>query len=188
MLRPHIFAGASVQNYMLGAFRGTPNGTSQRATKMRNAGKRLPCMLPMGQKYLDNKVQFVHIDDMARLIGYILRRTQPESQRLTVLNVAGQGEPLTFARCIEMAGANLKRVPGLWAFRQVLDLLWKLKISAIPPEAIPYMTGEYTMNTDRLQKFLGSDYREVIRFSNADAFADTFAKSQAQPATHSATV
>ncbi|HZR56809.1 MAG TPA: NAD-dependent epimerase/dehydratase family protein [Terriglobales bacterium] len=188
MLRPHIFAGASVQNYLLGAFRGTPNGTSERAAKMRNAGKRLPCMLPMGQKYLDNKIQFVHIDDVARLIGYILRRTQPESQRLTVLNVAGQGEPLTFARCIEMAGANLKRVPGVWAFRQVLDLLWKLKISAIPPEAFPYMTGEYIMNTDRLQKFLGSDYKEVIRFSISDAFADTFAKDQAQAATHSATV
>src|SRR4029077_5820460 len=28
MLRPHIFAGASVDNYMVGAFRGTPNGQS----------------------------------------------------------------------------------------------------------------------------------------------------------------
>ena len=26
MLRPHIFAGASVENYMVGAFRGTPGG------------------------------------------------------------------------------------------------------------------------------------------------------------------
>ena len=31
ILRPHIFAGASVENYLMGAFRGTPNGKSARA-------------------------------------------------------------------------------------------------------------------------------------------------------------
>src|SRR6478672_3090153 len=46
ILRPHIFAGQSVENYLMGAFRGTPNGKSARAEKMRSAGKRLPCMLP----------------------------------------------------------------------------------------------------------------------------------------------
>jgi nucleoside-diphosphate-sugar epimerase len=182
MLRPHIFAGASVQNYMVGAFRGTPDGTSERAKKMRDAGKRLPCVLPIGQKYLDNKIQFVHIDDVARLMVYILNKTQPESQRLTVLNVAGSGEPLTFERCIEIAHADLKRVPGKWAFRRILELLWKLKISAIPPDAFPYMTGEYIMNTDRLQKFLGEDYKNVIRYSVADAFADSFAQTSEKAA------
>src|SRR5213079_1551714 len=34
MLRPHIFAGASVQNYLVGSFRGTPNGRSNRAQRM----------------------------------------------------------------------------------------------------------------------------------------------------------
>ena len=29
ILRPHIFAGASVENYLMGAFRGTPNGKSR---------------------------------------------------------------------------------------------------------------------------------------------------------------
>ena len=68
MLRPHIFAGASVENYMVGAFRGTPGGRSDRAASMRSRGKRLPCLLPRGQRYLDNRIQFVHVDDMARLI------------------------------------------------------------------------------------------------------------------------
>lgn len=175
MLRPHIFAGASVQNYMLGAFRGTPNGRAKRASKMRKQGKRLPCMLPYGDRYLDNRIQFVHVDDMARLLAHIVRRTEPESQRLTILNVAGRGDPLTFAGCIEIAHARLKRAPGKWAFRLVLQSLWKLGISAIPPKAMPYMTGEYIMNTDRLRKFLGEDYENVIRYSVADAFADSFA-------------
>jgi len=73
-----------------------------------------------------------------------------------------------------MANAKLKRVPGKWSFRLLLRLLWKLGISAIPPDAMPYMTGEYIMNTDRLRKFLGADYENVIRYSIADAFADSF--------------
>jgi nucleoside-diphosphate-sugar epimerase len=173
ILRPHIFAGASMENYLVGAFRGTPNGTSIRAAKMRAQGQRLPCMLPYGQRYLDNQIQFVHVDDVARLMAHIVRR-EPEAQRLTVLNVAGRGEPLTFGRCIEMAQAKLVRVPGKWAMRQVLKFLWKQKISAIPPEALPYMTGQYIMNTLRLQSFLAADYEKVIHYKIADAFADSF--------------
>jgi nucleoside-diphosphate-sugar epimerase len=187
MLRPHIFAGASVENYMIGAFRGTPNGQSDRAAKMRSRGKRLPCMLPSGPKYLENQIQFVHVDDAARLITHILEKKEPESQRLTVLNVAGRGEPLTFGRCIELAQARLVRVPGKLAFRMALRMLWRFGITATPPEAAPYITGEYVMNTGRLQKFLGADYEDVIRYSIADAFSDCF-KSEApvvveQPAT-----
>jgi len=179
MLRAHIFAGTSVENYLLGAFRGTPNGRSKRAAHMREHGKRLPCILPFGQKYLDNRIQFVHVDDAARLIVHILRKSEPEAQRLTILNVAGRGEPLTFERCIDMAHARLVRAPGKLAMRLVLKLGWKFGISSIPPEAVPYMTGEYIMNTERLQKFLGQDYEKVIRHTNADAFLDSFA-TQAQ--------
>src|SRR5208282_4294738 len=173
ILRPHILAGATVENYLMGAFRGTPNGKSARAARMRESAKRLPCMLPYGQKYLDNKIQFVHVDDMARLVAWILER-EPEAQRLTILNVAGRGDPLTFSECIELAKAKLVRVPGPWAMRRVLQFLWDWNISAIPPDAVPYMTGQYIMNTDRLKKFLGSDYEQVIEKTNQEAFADSF--------------
>lgn len=180
VLRPHILSGSSVENYLLGAFRGTPNGKSKRAERMRQEGKRLPCMLPYGQQYLDNKIQFVHVDDMARLIAWILKR-EPEARRLTVLNVAGRGEPLTFGRCIETAKAELIRVPGRWAMKIILTVLWNRQISAIPPEAVPYMTGQYIMTTDRLRKFLGDDYEKVIQYTIADAFADAFASAAARP-------
>lgn len=175
ILRPHIFAGASVENYLMGAFRGTPNGKGKRAARMRDQGKRLPCVLPYGQKYLDNKIQFIHVDDMARLITWILHR-EPEAQRLTTLNVAGRGDALTFAQCIEMAHAKLRRTPGKWGLRKVLQFLWRAKLSAIPPDAVPYITGQYIMNTERLQKFLKMDYEDVIRYSISDAFADSFKK------------
>jgi len=176
ILRPHIFAGATVENYLMGAFRGTPNGKGPRAARMRQAAKRLPCMLPYGQKYLDNQIQFVHVDDMARLITWILRR-EPEAQRLTILNVAGRGDPLSFAQCIELAHAKLVRVPGAWAMRRVLQLLWDWNISAIPPDAVPYMTGQYIMKTDRLKEFLGKDYERVITKTNLEAFADSFSRN-----------
>ena len=84
-----FFAGATVDNYLMGAFGGTPNGKGQRAARMRKQGKRLPCILPYGQEYMDNQLQFVHVDDMARLIVWMLKR-EPEAQRLTILNVAGR--------------------------------------------------------------------------------------------------
>src|SRR5258708_10305816 len=128
ILRPHIFAGATVENYLMGAFRGTPNGKGRQAARMRQSARRLPCMLPYGQKYLDNKIQFVHVDDMARLIAWIMKR-EPETQRLTILNVAGRGDPLTFAQCIELAHAKLLRVPPECAIRPDLHFLWNFNIS-----------------------------------------------------------
>jgi hypothetical protein len=77
---------------------------------------------------------------------------------------------------VELAQAKLIRTPGIWAFRIVLEALWKMGISAIPPEAAPYMTGEYVMDTSHLQKWLGSKYAEVIRYTVEDAFMDTFVK------------
>jgi hypothetical protein len=56
----------------------------------------------------------------------------------------------------------------------VLRFLWKWQISAIPPEAVPYMTGQYIMNTDRLRRFLGPEYEDVMRYTITDAFADSF--------------
>lgn len=183
LLRPHIFAGATVENYLIGTLRGTPSGNSARAARMREQGKRLPCMLPWGKRYQQNRIQFVHVDDVARLIVYILQRTEPEAQRLTIMNVAGRGAAITLAQCIETAQAKLVQVPGTWVFRNILKLLWKLGISAVPPEAAPYMTGEYLLNTDRLQKFLGQDYEAVIRNTIPGALADCLAASSSSSMT-----
>jgi nucleoside-diphosphate-sugar epimerase len=174
ILRPHILAGSSVDNYLVGIFRGTPNGSSKRAAKMRQQGKRLPCVLPYGQRYLEHRVQYVHVDDMARLIVHILKR-EPEARRLTILNVAGRGEPLTIRRCVEMSRCKLLRMPGRWASRLLLAYAWKTGLSAVPPEIEPYTYGECIMKTDRLRAFLGADYEQVIRYTVADAFAESLA-------------
>src|SRR6266550_3279434 len=174
ILRPHIFAGASVDNYFMEAFRGIPGGSSKRAARMREQGRRLPCMMPSGKEYLQTRIQFVHIDDVARLIAHILKKNEPEAQRLTLLNVAGRGRPLTYEDCIRLANAKLVRVPTKRAFELVLQFLWKSKISTIPPDVVPYLTSETVMDTSRLEEFLGAEYKSVIRYPIADAFQECF--------------
>jgi nucleoside-diphosphate-sugar epimerase len=173
LLRPHIFTGAAMQNYMVGALRGTPLGKSKRAARMRAEGRRLPLMLPRGEKYLENRLQFLHVDDMARLLVLLLNRPNTDPP-ITIMNVAGRGESLTIQQCAELAQATIKRVPTRAAFRAVLRFLWTLGISSIPPEAMPYMLGSYTMDTGRLQQFLGADYPRVIQYTVEDALRDSF--------------
>jgi nucleoside-diphosphate-sugar epimerase len=182
LLRPHIFTGATVQNYMVGALRGTPTGGGKRAKRMRSQGKRLPLMLPWGKKYLEKQFQFVHVDDVARLIVHLLRREAEDSQ-CTVLNVAGRGEPLTIAQCAQMAGAKIRRVPSRGMARMILQKMWNWGVSGIPPDALPYMIGSYTMDTSRLQRFLGPEYPEIIRYTVEEALKDSFATNETAKAT-----
>ena len=176
ILRPHIFSGASVQNYIVGALRGTPAGKSKRAARMREQGKRLPLMLPRDPKYLEKRFQFLHVDDMARLLTYLLYRPDSDPM-MTILNVAGRGDSLTIQRCAEIAQATIKRAPSKAAFRSVLQFLWRFGISSIPPDALPYLIGSYTMDTARLQQFLGADYSRVIQYTVEDALKDSFKSS-----------
>src|SRR4051812_16408645 len=178
ILRPHIFAGATVDNYFMEGFRGIPGGASKRAQRLRQEGKRLPCMLPSGDKYLQHRIQFVHIDDVARLVRFILEKNEPEGRRLTVLNVAGRGGPLTYEQCVRLANAKLVRVPTDRLFAMVLRFLWNIKLSTIPPDVAPYMTSDSVMDTSRLTDFLGTENGTVLRFSIADAFAECFRQEE----------
>jgi len=173
ILRPHIFVGASVQNYLVGALRGTATGAGERARKLRERGTRLPMLLPRGEKYREKKYQFVHVDDMARLIAWLLRAPVP-AQNPTILNVAARGDTITLARCAEIGHAEIKAVPGKWLCRLILRAMWRLGISGFPPEALPYMIGSFTMDTTRLRDLLGQDYERVMQYTVESALADSF--------------
>src|SRR5262249_44549900 len=142
---------------------------------MRAANKRLPLMLPRGQKYSEKLFQFVHVDDMARMLRYLLLRPVTDPP-VTILNVAAHGEPLTIAACADIAQASIRRMPGRAVCRAILKTLWKRGISSIPPEAMPYMIGSYTMDTTRLREFLGPDYPQVFRYSVEEALRDCFVR------------
>lgn len=180
ILRPHIYTGASMQNYLVGALRGTPSGRGNLAARWREKGIRLPLVLPFGRQYLQKQFQFVHVDDVARLIAWIVRREE-KSPEVVVLNVPGRGATLTLGQCIEMARAMVVRLPSRSACRWVLRLMWNLGISGVPPEALPYMIGSYTMDSSRLRAFLGSDYEQVMQYTVEEALADSFRTQPMKP-------
>ncbi len=173
ILRPHIFAGASMQNYLVGALRGTPTGKGRLAASLRGRSRRLPMLLPFGDAYPGKRFQFVHVDDMARLVAYILQRV-PAKAATHVLNVAGRGDALTIARCAEIGNTKILRLPSQALCRFALKMIWGLGISGVPADALPYIVGSYTMDTTRLKDFLGRDYEQVIQFTIEDALRDSF--------------
>jgi len=175
VLRPHIFTGPTVENYQIGALRGTPGGNSKLAARLRRTGIRLPIVVPRDRKYLESKFQFVHVDDVARLIAFILGIPEPEP-RLTVLNVAARGEPLPLRECAEVGRSKVVRLPGRLACRLLVQLMWSLGISSIPPDAAPYLVGSYTMDTSRLREFLGDNYERVMRYTVREALVAAFQK------------
>lgn len=173
ILRPAIFVGPTVQNYLIGVMRGVPGGKGFWGRRMRARNRRWPLLLPSGGNYLEHKFQFVHVDDMARLIAYILRRRQVDPQ-LNVINVAGRGDPISVQACARIAQTPIQRLPSRLLCRVLLRLLWKMKVSDVPPEAFPYLVGSYVMETARLRIFLGEDYRKVIHYTSEEALATTF--------------
>jgi nucleoside-diphosphate-sugar epimerase len=173
ILRPHIFVGASVENYLVGALRGTPTGKGTMAKRARAKGTRLPLLLPRGQRYLEKKIQFVHVDDVARLIACLIDKEEL-SAGLQIFNVAGRGDALTMQQCATIANAKTLRLPTRWLCRLILKMMWNIGLSGVPPQAFPYIVGSYTMDTSRLQRFLGPAYEKVIRYTVEAALADTF--------------
>jgi len=172
LLRPHIFAGATMQNYLVSVLRGTPTGSSERARRMRVEGRRLPLLVP-GLRCLEGRIQFVHVDDVARLIAHILRLAPPEKNQLTVLNVAGRGESITISQAAQIANAKIVNVRFRWLMRKCLKFGWDIGLTSVPPEALPYMIGSYTLDTTRLKQFLGKDYEKVIQYTTTTALEDS---------------
>ncbi|MDP9266847.1 MAG: NAD-dependent epimerase/dehydratase family protein [Acidobacteriota bacterium] len=180
LLRPHIFVGATMQNYLVGALRGTPTGSGRIAKRWRQKGKRLPLLLPFGKQYPKTRFQFLHVDDIARLIAWLLRRKE-DRRAMAILNVAGRGEAVTIAQAAAIANSKIVRLPGRFTCAAVLRLLWNLGISGIPPEAFPYMVGTFLMDCSRLERLLGAEYSQVIRFTVEEGLRDTFRELPARP-------
>jgi UDP-glucose 4-epimerase len=178
ILRPAVFVGPAVQNFLAAVLRGAPGGRGFLAERLRRRQTRLPLLLPSGGNYLEHKFQFVHVDDVARLIGHILRRRQTDPQ-LNVMNVAGRGDPVSVQACARIANTEIKRLFGRPLCRLALRLLWKAGISDVPPEAFPYLVGSYVMETARLRVFLGDDYRKVIQYTSEEALRTMFQGSAA---------
>jgi nucleoside-diphosphate-sugar epimerase len=173
VLRPHIFVGKSMQNYMAGSLKGDAYGHGRIGRRMQEKGERLPMLLPAGDEYLRKRFQFVHVDDVARLIKHVLgEEVRPG---LNVLNLAARGATMTLGECARLGESKLIRIPTRMLTKMVVALAWRFGISSVPPDSFPYLCGTYTMDTTRLQRYLGPAYENVIRYTNESALRATFA-------------
>lgn len=189
VLRPQPYAGPGARNYMLDMLRGMPGSERSLGRRLRRRGVRLPLIISSRGNNLDHKYQFVHVDDMARLIANIVLRKQADDP-LTVLNVAGRGDPLTLRRCAEIARIPIKQMPTRGLGLRTLRLLWDLGASDIPPTALPYLYGSCALDTSKLRTFLGENYRSAIQHTSEEALVESLkapvdresASVQAEPA------
>lgn len=174
LLRPSFFAGPSAHNYAVGLLRGNSWRKAPDAKSIRERGQQLPLIVPMGRSRLENELQFVHLNDMARLLAYIVRRPASDPA-VTVLNVAAKGEPVTIRRCAEIARARIRRVPHFAICNAIQRSRWKRGVSTVPPESLPYVLNASVLDTSRLLRFLGRDYNDVIRCNAEEALQASFA-------------
>jgi nucleoside-diphosphate-sugar epimerase len=172
ILRPAAYAGAGAVNYQLEALRGVPSLRGYLGERLRRRGVRLPLLLPSRGDHLEHRFQFVHVDDVAHLIANIVRRKQAD-QQLTILNVAGRGDPLSLRRCTELAGIAVKRLPGKGFCRHAMRLLWDWGASDVPPQMLDYLLGSCFLETARVRSFLGEDYRSVIQHTCEEALVES---------------
>lgn len=171
ILRPHIYAGRTMDNFILSALQGRPSGEGWLGRWMRRRKLSLPLLLPSGASD-KAQYQYVHVDDMARLLRWFCEHYRPGE--LEILNVAGEGPPVTLRQCLRIAPARPVFLPWKSVVRFMLNVLWKLGISAVPPASLPYFLGSYTMNTERLRERLGADYSKIMRFASEAALRDSF--------------
>jgi nucleoside-diphosphate-sugar epimerase len=173
ILRSHTFAGAPAGSFLIDLLRGAPRGAGFLGQRRRKQGKRLPLLLPSGGNYLEQRFQFVHIDDVARLIAYIVRRPLHDLP-LNIMNLAGRSEPLSLRTCIHEAQLKVVRIPGPALCRWAQNMLCSLGVSDVSPEAMLYAQGSLTLDTTRLRIFLGEDYRKIIQYTCEQALKDSF--------------
>lgn len=174
VLRPHVYAGRSMDNFILRALRGEPSGRGVLARLFLRAGWKVPVLLPAGEIHV-GRFQYVHVDDMARLLAWIVAHYRPGA--LELVNVAGHGEPSTIPEALALSRVRLWHLRSYRLVEWCYGLAWSAGLSGVPPTVLPYFVGTYLMKTDRLRALLGSDYATVIRFSSRQALADSFQES-----------
>jgi nucleoside-diphosphate-sugar epimerase len=173
ILRSQVHGGPGARNYLLAALHGQPSVRGRLGRLFERRAARLPLFLPNRGDHLDHRFQFVHVDDGARLVAHIVRRPQLDS-RLTILNVAGRGDAVPLRRCLQIAGAGVKHLPGKDLCRRAMRMLWDWGVSDISPRVQDYLLGSCILETAKLRSFLGEDYRSVIQHTCEEALMESF--------------
>ena len=169
IFRPHIYAGRGIQNWLIDGVCGRASGGGWLGRLARRQNWRIPAALPWGAT-ARNPVQFIHADDVARLLAWTLAHFRAGTQE--ILNVAGAGS-LSLEECMQLSGTPILRPGGEGTVRMLLRVSYALGLSGIPAEALPYYLAAPTMDTSRLRAALGNDFEEVVRYSTRAALEES---------------
>jgi nucleoside-diphosphate-sugar epimerase len=166
ILRAAVYPHPANPDPLLNLLRGSSVSEQQN-------GRRRRAILPFGNAWFVTPFQFIHIDDLARLIAWLLQNPQSVA-RTQILNVAGRGEPLSLRQCLEIADQRVFRVPGIRACRFAIRTLRKPDGSVQSEHALPYLLQPPLMDTSRLRAMLGHEYTSIIRHTMEEALTDSF--------------
>ena len=136
IVRPCIVFGPNVDNYLVRLW------------------TKLPFAADVGT--LDQKVQFVHEDDMVEAVAGLLT-----GRHAGAFNLAGDGV-VTMRECAELIGAPIRKLP-LRAYRGLARVLWKLRASEAPPGQVDFAIYPWIVSNDKLKSTLGWKPRHTSR-------------------------
>jgi nucleoside-diphosphate-sugar epimerase len=166
--RPHIYAGSSVDNFILRAIRGRPSGRGWLARLFDGQGWKVQALLPKGSD--GGLLQFVHVDDVARVLLWTLKTFR--AGELQVFNLAGSGPPISFGECVRLAKTPVIRLGSFKQIERVLKFFWRAGLSGVPAESMPYYLTTYTMDTSRLEAALGAERDKILQYTAREALLD----------------
>ena len=172
IFRPHIYAAAATQNWLIDGVRGRASGRGWLARLARRAGWHVPVLLPAGAD-TSRPLQLVHTDDVARVLAWTLSHFRPGA--LEIFNLAGDG-PLPLAECARRAGTPVIRIGSESSVRLLLRICYAFGLSAVPADALPYYLAPPIMDTSRLRARLAEDFEKIVRFTTPAALEDALGR------------
>lgn len=129
IVRPCIVFGPNVDNYLVRLWTKSPFAI--------DAGG-----------VLDNRIQFVHEDDVVEAITELLL-----GEHAGAFNVCGDGL-LTMRECAELIGSPVRKLP-LRAYRGLAKAMWALHASEAPPGQIEFALHPWLVTADKLKRTTG---------------------------------
>jgi UDP-glucose 4-epimerase len=116
----------------------------------------------------DPPMQFIHEDDLARVLSIIIRRRMPG-----LFNVAGDGV-VFYTEVAKITGSRLIPLPGFMA-RTLVQTTWKLGLQKESPACgLDFLRYPIIMNTSKLKQATGYRFwhtsgEALITYANSRA-------------------
>ena len=136
IVRPCIVFGPNVDNYLVRLWTKQPFAV--------DAGN------------IDEKIQFVHEDDVVEAISRLLL-----GRHAGQFNLSPEGL-MTLRECAAVLGTTVRKMP-LWAYRSLAKVMWRLRLSEAPPGQIDFALYPWIVSNEKLKGTLGWTPRYTSR-------------------------